>query len=157
MSTQNTIKVTSVKVVAVQTERADIKRLEFLRTSENISVEDRYYIVKVYLEKQIPVSAETLRLYVGREEIPKFGGFSGGLYFKVYEPQFFENHAGDSLCFSPDGRMFFDTGAVLPRKPAVLRAGPRAVLPSGRFAAAAPTLDDAAKQSLPTKQEVLRQ
>jgi hypothetical protein len=151
------INVTSVQVVAVQPERADIKRLDFIRTNESVTVENYYYIVKVYLENQHPASTEALRLYVGREEVPKYGGFCGGLYFKVYTPAFFENHAGEILCFSLDGKTFLETGAKLPQKPELLPTRTR-VDSSTRLLEMAPSIaEDSTSQTLPTKDEVLRQ
>ena len=52
-------------------------------------------------------------LYVGNSRIPKYWEYKDGIYFKVYDPQFFRDHAGGALRFSPDGTEFVETRLVL--------------------------------------------
>ncbi len=157
MNLQTRVKVTSATVTAVQPERADVRRLDYLRTTSNAAVESYYHIVKLYLQDPLPEAADAMQLFVGEEDIPKYNGFIGGLYFKVYDPGFFERHTGDTIYVSLDGATRVDTGAVLPQRPAG-RAGRAApTLPSARAAAPASRFDEQAESTLPTKSDVLRQ
>lgn len=110
------MKVISIHVTAVRPDVADTRQLNYLRTERNIAVEDHYYIVKLYLDQPLPVGAELLRLFVGGEEIMKYYGFSGGLFFKLYDPTFFEKNR-DAPVFFSFGGVRFAPGATMPAKP----------------------------------------
>ncbi|WP_089718997.1 hypothetical protein [Candidatus Entotheonella palauensis] len=157
MAPPTRFRVTSATVTAVRPERADRRRLDHLRSTSNTAVEDHYFIVKLYLESQLPAIADAIRLYVGQEEIPKYNGFIGGLYFRVYDPGFFEQHSGEAIYVSFDGSTRIDTGVVLPRRPAGQARRTAATLPGPRIAALENPLDDSAESGLPTKSEVLGQ
>jgi hypothetical protein len=51
--------------------------------------------------------------------IPKYWAYKKGIYFKVFDPQFFAEHKGGKLRFSQNGTDFTDTGLKLaaPRAP----------------------------------------
>ena len=143
MNKNYTMTVTSVEAISIQPEQADMKKLTYLRTHMKRSMDDAYTIVKLFLSEPLPMGAESPRLYVGDEEIMKYGGFAGGIYFKVYDPQFFEQHSGDAIYSSTDGYTLLDTGHTLPLAPS------------------SPTTEDVATvvqaKSLPTKREMLGQ
>ncbi|WP_089945867.1 hypothetical protein [Candidatus Entotheonella palauensis] len=157
MDLQTRFRVTSATATAVRPERADRRRLDHLRSTSNIAVESHYFIVKLYLESPLPATADAIRLYVGQAEIPKYNGFIGGLYFRVYDPGFFEQHSGEAIYVSFDGSTRIDTGAVLPQRPTGQARRTAAALPGPRAAALESPLDDPAESRLPTKAEVLGQ
>ncbi|MBD2156725.1 hypothetical protein [Leptolyngbya sp. FACHB-16] len=150
------INITSIQIVAVQPELADAKRLDFLRANEDVSIGNHYYIVKVYLENRFAASPVLPHLYIGSEEIPMYTGFKSGLYFKVYNPKFFDEHAGESFCFSLDGQTFLDTGVKLPEKPQAISTVPR-MDSSTRIPGVTFSSEESISEVLPTKDEVLRQ
>jgi hypothetical protein len=41
-------------------------------------------------------------------------GLKNGIYFKVYDPAFLEDYAGEPVRFTTDGQDFIDTGAIFP-------------------------------------------
>ena len=52
-------------------------------------------------------------LYVDDFRIPKYWGYKEGVFFKIFEPQFFQDHRDQSLRFSLNGVDFVDTGLKL--------------------------------------------
>ena len=157
MNSTTAVKITSITVTAVQPERADTRRLDYLRATANVPVENHYYIVKLYLETPLAESGDMIRLFVGQEAIPKYSGFIGGLYFKVYDPEFFDQHEGDTIYVSIDGSTLTDTHAVLPPRPRLraLRAGTD--LPRNRALSSAIDREASDEVSLPLKDDVLKQ
>ncbi|MEM7537935.1 MAG: hypothetical protein AAF639_37540 [Chloroflexota bacterium] len=117
MNKAYTMTVTSVEAISIQPEQADMKKITYLREHMKRNMDDAYTIVKLFLDEPLPMGAESPRLYVGDEEIMKYGGFAGGIYFKVYDPQFFEQHGGDAIYSSTDGYTLVDTGQTLPPAP----------------------------------------
>ena len=71
------------------------------------------YLVKIQLETVPEATSSGWALYVDNFRIPKYWEYKDGIYFKVYDPQFFRDHAGEALRFSPDGTEFIETGLVL--------------------------------------------
>jgi hypothetical protein len=80
--------------------------------------------------------------YVGDEHIPVYGGFKGGIYFKVHDPRFFERNVNKPIRFTIDGTSFYDTGVTLPQAEA-------SGLPDA--------IEGNVRSALPTKAQVLRQ
>ncbi len=71
------------------------------------------YLVKIRLETVPEATSSGWALYVDNFRIPKYWEYKDGIYFKVYDPQFFSDHAGEALRFSADGTEFIETGLVL--------------------------------------------
>ena len=117
MNKNYTMTVTSVEAISIQPEQADMKKIAYLREHMKRTMDDVYTIVKVFLDEPLPIKVRTPRLYVGDNEIMKYGGFAGGIYFKVYDPQFFEQHSGDAIYISTDGYTLVETGHTLPPMP----------------------------------------
>jgi hypothetical protein len=69
--------------------------------------------VKVRLKGKPPVTSMAWALYVDDELVPKYWEYTGGIYFTVFNPQFFIRHEGKQLRFSQNGIDFFDTGVAL--------------------------------------------
>jgi hypothetical protein len=57
---------------------------------------------------------------VGDTRIPKYWEYPGGIYVKVLDEAFLEEHKGEMLRFSENGTHFVDTGVKLPG-PAIRR------------------------------------
>jgi hypothetical protein len=132
------VRVSSMQVAAVHPEVEDKERLQFMETDSGVPSPGCYYIAKIYLEKPLPATAMAPDFYVGDEHIPEYSGFKGGIYFKVYDPRFFERNAGKPVRYTMDGSSFHDTSVKLPQPPVDAGA------------------DEAKASSLPTKAEVLR-
>lgn len=147
------MKVTSVQVSAVRPGPADSRQLDFLRATRAVPVEDHYFIVKLYLEGPFPRRAEAPRLFVGDEEVTKYHGFPGGVFFKVYDPGFFDRHQDQPISFFVDNDRV-DSGVKMPgRQVPQARARPLSEVgqPTDSSTGAS------AEALLPTKTEVLRQ
>jgi hypothetical protein len=69
--------------------------------------------------------------------IPKYWAYSQGIYFKVFDPQFFKDNEGAKLRFSSNFTEFTETGLTL--------AAPQAAGKSARAAAQLPRQDDVLK------------
>jgi hypothetical protein len=136
-------KVTDVAVVGTQPKPADLRRMEFIASNENVTIPPVTYVVKIALEdSQDMSSGQGVDLYVGEERIEKYSGYKGGIYFKVNDPRFFEQHKGKEIRLSFDNGTFFNTGKVLPMAPTADTADTTAL--------------QAAPATLPTQEEVLR-
>lgn len=108
-------KAVSVEVVATQPTDGDRAALAHLSARDGTRLPPVAYVVKVRLKSMPPVTARGWALYVNDLRIPKYWEYKGGIYFKVFDPQFFLDHQGDRLRFSQDGSDFVDTGLRLSR------------------------------------------
>jgi len=112
----------AVEAVASQPTDADNATITRLSQAAGRDLPPVAYLVKIQLETVPEATSSGWALYVGDFRIPKYWEYQDGIYFKIYDPQFFSDHAGQALRFSPDGTEFTDTGLVL--------AAPE-ILPSG--------------------------
>lgn len=132
--------VTGVDVVGTRPKPADLQRINFLNDGAADADAAVTYVVRIKLEDaELALTGQGFGLYVGDEQVEKYAGYPGGVYFKVYSPSFFEQQGGKEIRLSVDGETFLDTGQVLPSFPEV-------------DALAAP--DD--RDALPTQEEVLQ-
>jgi hypothetical protein len=116
-------KAVAVEVVAAQTTEADRAAIAHLRARDNKPLPDAVYLVKVRFETIPPATSHGWALYVNGQRIPKYWAYKDGVYFKVFDPQFFVDHQGQPLRFSLNGTEFVDTGLKLgPPEPSVQAA-----------------------------------
>ena len=102
-------KITTVEVVAAQPTEADRAAIAHMGVKEPGAV----YVVKVRLKAKPPVTSMAWALYVDDELVSKYWEYTDGIYFTVFDPQFFIRHQGKQLRFSQNGTDFFDTGVQL--------------------------------------------
>jgi hypothetical protein len=114
MPPSNAPQATAVEIVPVQPTDADRATISHVSAQEKKSLAPVTYLVKVLLEKLPPATATGWALYVGDHRIPKYRDFRGGIFFKVFDPQFFQDHQGQPFRFSANSRDFVDTGLKLP-------------------------------------------
>ena len=109
----------AVEVIAAQPTEADSAVLAKLESSEGKPLPGAAYIVKVRLKALPEATSHGWALYVGKLRIPKYWAYRHGIYFKVFDPQFFAQHKGGKLRFSANGTDFVDTGLkiAVPREP----------------------------------------
>lgn len=108
-------KVTAVEVVATQPTQADQKAIDYLSAQSTKSLPQITYVVKVQFQTIPPATSHGWALYVDGFRIPKYWEYKNGIYFKVFDPQFFADHQGQSLRFSQNGSDFVETGKKLAR------------------------------------------
>lgn len=73
------------------------------------------YLVMVRLAAVPPATGSGWALYVGDLRIPKYWQYLVGIFFKIFDPSFFSEHAGKPLRFSADtGTTFAETGLTMP-------------------------------------------
>lgn len=112
----------AVDVVAAQpTDADDAARAHQSRTADK-ALPPVTYVVTVRLDPMPPATSMGWALYVGDFRVPKYWQYAEGIYFKVFDAQFFSDHEGAALRFSHNGTDFIDTGLVLP--PADVRPEP---------------------------------
>ena len=131
--------VSTVEVVATQPTAVDLRNLNNLRSTAESQIDNVAYIVKLDLDNLPATSSLGFNIYVGEFRIRKYSGCRGGIYFKVYNSQFFSEYGGQSIRFSIDGITFQDSGQRLPEVNE---------MPSSRLA-------DRDFSSLPSQEEVI--
>lgn len=114
MNSSTPPKVVALEVVATQPTDADRKAIAHLSAQASKSLPEVTYLVKVRLEKVPPATSAGWALYVNDFRIPKYWEYKHGIYFKVFDPQFFADHQGKQLRFSHNDSEFVDTGVKLP-------------------------------------------
>jgi hypothetical protein len=107
-------KVIEVEVVATQPTEADCAAIAHLSAEANRSLPEVAYLVKIRFKTTPPVTSQGWALYVDDFRVPKYWEYAHGIYFKVFDSQFFADHKGHKLRFSPNGSDFIDTGMKLP-------------------------------------------
>jgi hypothetical protein len=105
----------ALEVVAAQPTDADNAAIEHLTATTGRSLAAVTYLVKVRLDPMPPVTSLGWALYVDDFRVPKYWQYREGIYFKVYDPQFFSDHQGEALRFTHNHTDFVDTGLVLPQ------------------------------------------
>jgi hypothetical protein len=115
----------AVEVVATQPTDADDATIARLNQAADRELAPVAYLVKIRLQTIPPATSSGWALYVNDFRIPKYWQYTDGIYFKVYDPQFFSDHAGEPLRFTPNGTDFIETGLTL-ATPDVVPAGTKA-------------------------------
>jgi hypothetical protein len=106
-------KAVAVEIVAAEPTEADHAAIAHLSARDRKSLPGVTYLVKIRLEMRPEVTSHGWALYVNDLRIPKYWEYDDGIYFKVFDPQFFQDHKGQPLRFSPNGTDFIDTGLKL--------------------------------------------
>lgn len=110
--------VVGIEVVAAQPTEADSAAIAHLGAEARRPLPQVTYLVKVRLETIPPATSQGWALYVDDFRIPKYWEYKQGIYFKVFDSQFFDEHKGHKLRFSPNGSDFIETGIELAGPPA---------------------------------------
>ena len=137
-------KAIAVEVVAAQATEADSAMVAQLESSQGRSLPGVAYVVRIRLKALPEATSQGWALYVDKLRIPKYWTYRQGIYFKVFDPQFFIDHKGGKLRFSQNGTSFTDIGLklVAPRVPTKLVAPKAPKKKSSRAAARLPLQDD---------------
>ncbi|MGH8581409.1 MAG: hypothetical protein ACREWG_01195 [Gammaproteobacteria bacterium] len=106
-------KAVAVEVVAAQPTDADSAAIAHLSARDGKLLPQATYLVKVRFEIMPQATSQGWALYVNDFRIPKYWAYKDGIYFKVFDPKFFQDHQGQSLRFSQNGTDFTDTGLKL--------------------------------------------
>jgi hypothetical protein len=115
-------KVVAVEVVASQPTGSDRDAIAHLKARDKAALQDVVYLVKIQFEELPPVTSHGWALYVNDQRIPKYWAYKDGIYFKVFDPAFLVEHAGQPIRFSMDGVDFIDTGKKLVSPKKVIKA-----------------------------------
>jgi hypothetical protein len=116
----------AVEVVAARPAGADEAAIAHLRRTTDHDIPPVAHLVLVRLEAIPPATSSGYALYVGNFRVPKYWQYRDGIYFKVYDPQFFAEHAGEPLRFSANGMEFIETGLALTIPDLTAASGPDA-------------------------------
>ena len=141
--------VTQIEIVATQPQPADLRVLAHLRATQTSDLNNITYIVKINLSSPLPATSAGFVLSVGDYRISRYAAFPGGIYFKIHDPHFLEEHGGEAIQFAVDGMAPQATGYQLPASATNLPTTAELIMP--RSAEAEPVPAD-----LPTQEEVLR-
>jgi hypothetical protein len=116
----------AVDVVATQPTDADAALIARLDPTVRRDAAPATYLVLVRLQTMPPATSSGWALYVNDFRIPKYWQYKDGIYFKVYDPQFLADHAGEQLRFSLNGIEFIETGLTL-SAPNIVRSPTKAL------------------------------
>jgi hypothetical protein len=103
----------AVDVVAAQPTDADTALIARLEPALRRGVAPAAYLVLIRLQTVPPATSSGWALYVNDFRIPKYWQYKDGIYFKIFDPQFLADHAGEQLRFSLNGTEFIETGLTL--------------------------------------------
>jgi hypothetical protein len=107
--------VSNIEVVSTQPKPVDIRSIEYIRATENTTLDNVTYVVKINLMSKLPATSFGVQLYLDDYYVREYSGFKNGIYFKINNPHFFSEHVGKQIRFSLDGgETFHDTGIRLP-------------------------------------------
>lgn len=134
--------ITRVEVVATQPVPADIRSIQYIQSNEHITLNEVTYLVKINLSHPPLITSRSLSIYIDDYQIRRYSSFPGGIYFKIFNPRFLEEHAGEKILFSIDGVTMHDSGYQLPSS--------AENVPEGADTAVRSTI-------LPTQEQVLNQ
>lgn len=105
--------VSAVEILPTQPTEADLRSINYMKVTEDSQVSNVTYIVKLQLDNIPKISSLGFDVYIGDYRIRKYFGCIGGICFKIYDPQFFSQYAGQNIRFSTDGIIFQDSGQRL--------------------------------------------
>lgn len=108
------ISVKSVEVLPVLPDETDIKNINYLRNSEGTIIQSVVYVVKITIENRLSTSSLGFELFLDDYRVRKYFEFESGIYFKVYNPRFFQKHGEKKIRISLDKVSFIDTGLKFP-------------------------------------------
>ncbi|MET0418222.1 MAG: hypothetical protein ABW022_19590 [Actinoplanes sp.] len=103
----------AVEVVTTQPTEADDALIARLSPAIRGDVAPAAYLVMIRLQTVPPATSSGWALYISDFRVPKYWQYARGIYFKVYDPQFLADHAGEPLRFSANGTEFIETGLTL--------------------------------------------
>lgn len=104
----------AIAVDVLATQPTDADNTVIARLSEaGRDVTPAAYLVRIELDTVPEPTSTGWALYIDDFRVPKYWEYKDGIYFKVYESQFFADHAGGTLRFSSDGTTFIETGLTL--------------------------------------------
>jgi hypothetical protein len=115
-------KIVAVEVVAVQPTEADKAAIAHLSAQAKKPLPQAAYLVKIRLKEVPSATSHGWALYLKDFRIPKYWEYKDGIYFKVFDPQFLEDHEGAPLRFSSNAVEFADTRMKLTASKAVKSA-----------------------------------
>lgn len=107
-------KAVALEVLATRPTEADKAAIAHFAARDRRELAEVAYVVKIRFERMPEATSRGWALYVDDFRIPKYWAYKEGVFFKVFEPQFFQDHQGQSLRFSENGVDFVDTGLKLP-------------------------------------------
>ena len=114
MTSSKPPKIVSIEVVAAKPTEGDSKTIELLNAQTGKSLPQVTYIVKIRLDSVPPATGRGWALYVNDFRVPNYWAYEDGIYFKVFDPEFFSDHKGQRLRFTQNESEFIDTGTKLP-------------------------------------------
>lgn len=115
MANEDLPRVVGVDAIGTQPKPSDTRKMAYLTANENVTIEPVTYIVRVALDdSRDDFGGKGFWLYVGERRIEKYSGYREGIFFKVYDPRFFDELGGQEIRLTEDGENFVGTGQYLP-------------------------------------------
>ncbi len=109
------IKVTSVEVVMVQPDAADLRKIKHFAKTRSMEIEHVTTVYKVYLESLPEPTAQAVKLFIDDYQVRKYTPFENGIFFVVNDPEVVESLAGGEVGFAlPGQEEVLRTGVHIP-------------------------------------------
>lgn len=110
----NKLSVKKVEIIPTITLEEDIENIKFINSIESEIVQETTYVVKIWLDDILPFSSLSVDLYLNDYKVRKYFEFDRGIYFKVFNPRFFEKHSDKKIYFIIGNSEIVETDWRLP-------------------------------------------
>lgn len=110
----NKISIKAIEILPTVTLEEDVENINFINSVEAGFIEKTTYIVKIWLKEELPFSGISIDLYFNEYKVRKYFEFKGGIYFKVFNPRFFDKHSNKKIYFVIGNSEVIETEFKLP-------------------------------------------
>ena len=105
------MRIESIEIIPVQPEAADIRKIKHLNKTMNKRLREETYLVKIKMQTQPFFRSMGYDLFIGARQIGKYMAFKKGIFFKVNDPDIFEEISEGKIRFRLSGaEEFIDSG-----------------------------------------------
>lgn len=110
----NKLAIKNIEIIPTLTLPEDSQNITYLNSIEPNNINETTYVVKIWLMNKITVTNVSIDLLFNEYRVRKYYEFDGGIYFKVFNPRFFEKHSNKEIFFLVGNVELVETGWKFP-------------------------------------------
>ena len=110
----NKLGIKNIEIIPTQTLPEDSQNIAYLNSIEPNNINEATYVVKIWFANNVPVTNISIDLLFNEYKVRKYFEFDGGIYFKVFNPRFFEKHSNKKIFFLVGNIELVETGWKFP-------------------------------------------